>query len=306
MKNFRDLAIRHLVDAYAKLDKELSTCIFGGTFKNLKNKDGELIHYAHIFEKETDWPYNLLQPYRAKLVEYLKSHPDIDVHTSAHHLDSSQMMCMNFFYPLISKGLLYLLLQNIDNSIDWGTPILERTQPEYISELEKGQEEKVKNDPDWNNRLRGASNIDFYIETDKGYKIYFEIKYTETNFDTKKSTEKKYQLKYEKIYKPLLDSSILPDKHDRDYFLEHYQLMRNLIHLQSEQHYVVFLVPQQNEKVWKAANDIKNETMMQDNKHCCILNWEHVLDIITDYSQIANDPQLKDYYAEFKKKYLDF
>ena len=260
--------------------------------------------YGHILNKENDWEYNLLLPYRkiGTLVDDIKN-GKIKKHMYAHHLNSSQMMCLNFFYPLISKGLLYLLLQNIDNSIDWGNPI--KTQPEYISELEKGQEEKVKNDPDWYNRLSGASNIDFYIETDKGYKVYFEIKYTETNFDTKKSTDEKYyQLKYEKIYKPLLESSILPNKCNRDYFLEHYQLMRNLIHLQSEQHYVVFLVPQQNEKVWEAAIKIKDETMMQDNKHCCILNWDHVLKIITDCSQIANDSQLKDYYAEFKTKYL--
>ena len=73
MKDFRNKAIHHLVE-YASQDKELSSCNFGGTFKNLKNKDGELIHYSHIFEKETNWPYNLLQSYRVNLVEYLNQH----------------------------------------------------------------------------------------------------------------------------------------------------------------------------------------------------------------------------------------
>lgn len=291
-KTFKDDIIAHM-NEYNGLNNELEG-----------KKGGE--GYPHVLDLMPIMKYNFLPQYRDELVKYVKE-KEIKLHSDAHHLNSSQMMCLNFFYPLINKELLYLLLQNIDNSIDWGTPNLKRTQPEYISELEKGQEEKVKNDPDWNNRLSGASNIDFYIETDKGYKIYFEIKYTETNFDTKKPTEKKYQLKYEKIYKPLLESSILLlYKHDRDYFLEHYQLMRNLIHLQSEQHYVVFLVPQQNEKVWDAANDIKNETMMQDNKHCCILNWKDIVDKLISCPEIKNNPQLHEYYAEFKKKYLEF
>lgn len=298
MENFRDLAIRHLVDAYAKLDKELSTCIFGGTFKNLKNKDGELIHYAHIFEKETDWPYNLLQPYRAKLVEYLKSHPDIDVHTSAHHLDSSQMMCMNFFYPLMEERKLVSILKYINPNIDWGTP---SACFEFNSPLEM----KLAKTNKLPNKLNKPTNFDFYIETDKGYHLYFEIKYTENDFGKPQKVKgtndypSQYDEKFNKVYNQLIPACIDPQrKGDKLFFLSHYQLMRNLVHLQTEKDYVIFLVPQKN-PIIKHAREIRKELVsLSDN--CKIVEWEDIIKVV------ENDPLLHEYYAEFKKKYLDF
>ena len=108
---------------------------YNGQNNELEGKKGGE-GYLHVLDLMPVMKYNFLPQYRDELVKYVKD-KEIKLHSDAHHLNSSQMMCLNFFYPLICKGLLYLLLQSIDNSIDWGTPKLERTQPEYISELEK-------------------------------------------------------------------------------------------------------------------------------------------------------------------------
>lgn len=294
MKDFRNKAIHHLVE-YASQDKELSSCNFGGTFKNLKNKDGELIHYSHIFEKETNWPYNLLQSYRENLVEYLNQHPEIDVHSGAHHLDSSQMMCMNFFYPLMKEKRLDTLLKYINPNIEWGTPTA-------CFEFDSPLELQLARANNLSNKISKPTNFDFYIETDKGYHLYWEIKYTENDFGAAKKEKGEFKTsyieKFEKVYNKLIPSCINPKrKGDKLFFLSHYQLMRNLVHLQSEKDYVLFLVPKEN-SIIDSAREIKNELVSLQN-NCRVVEWEDIIKVV------ENDHQLKDYYAEFKKKYLD-
>ena len=58
--------------------------------------------FAHILrDSQNDWMFNLLLPYRevGSLVQDIRKGV-IKKHMYAHHLNSSQMMCMNFFYPL--------------------------------------------------------------------------------------------------------------------------------------------------------------------------------------------------------------
>jgi hypothetical protein len=68
--------------------------------------------------------------------------------------------------------------------------------------------------------------------------------------------------------------------------------------LQTEKDYVIFLVPQKN-PIIKHAREIRKELVsLSDN--CKIVEWEDIIKVV------ENDPQLHEYYAEFKKKYLEF
>lgn len=294
MGAFQNKVIQHLVE-YAKNDKELSSCNFGGTFNNKKDKEGKIIHYPHIFNEHNEWERNLLQPYRDRLVSSIET---IKEHKDAHHLNSSQMMCMNFFFPLIVENKLELLLEYINPQIEWGKAT---AQFEFNSPLElaKAKANHLSHD------ISEPTNFDFYIETENGYHLYFEIKYTEQDFGKPKKIKgtneypSQYDEKFYKVYNELIPECINPQrKGDKLFFLSHYQLMRNLVHLQTEKDYVIFLVPQKN-PIIKHAREIRKELVsLSDN--CKIVEWEDIIKVV------ENDPQLHEYYAEFKKKYLEF
>lgn len=252
--------------------------------------------YGHILKDKNDWYYNLLWPYRDKgsLVHDIKSGL-IKKHMYAHHLNSSQMMCMNFFYPLMIEDKLDIILKAINSKIKWGKPValFEYNSPMEIGKAAELGKQELFGEP---------TNFDFFITTSNGYRVYFEIKYTEAEFGAPEKKNNSYPQKYYdkfEVYKSLIPSCFKDEyKANADYFLDHYQLMRNLIHLQSSNDFVVYLVPGEN-PIISEAEEIKNVlNSLQDN--CKVVKWEDIITVV------ENEPLLKDYYAEFKKKYLDF
>jgi len=253
--------------------------------------------FAHILrDSQNDWMFNLLLPYRevGSLVQDIRKGV-IKKHMYAHHLNSSQMMCMNFFYPLMIEDRLDIILKAINSKIKWGKPValFEFNSPMEVGKAAELNKEKLFGEP---------TNFDFFITTSNGYRVYFEIKYTEAEFGAPEKKNNSYPQKYYdkfEVYKSLIPSCFKDEyKANADYFLDHYQLMRNLIHLQSSNDFVVYLVPGEN-PIISEAEEIKNVlNSLQDN--CKVVKWEDIITVV------ENEPLLKDYYAEFKKKYLDF
>ena len=253
--------------------------------------------FAHILrDSQNDWMFNLLLPYRevGSLVQDIRKGV-IKKHMYAHHLNSSQMMCMNFFYPLMIEDRLDIILKAINSKIKWGKPValFEFNSPMEVGKAAELNKEKLFGEP---------TNFDFFITTSNGYRVYFEIKYTEAEFGAPEKKNNSYPQKYYdkfEVYKSLIPSCFKDEyKANADYFLDHYQLMRNLIHLQSSNDFVVYLVPGEN-PIISEAEEIKNVlNSLQDN--CKVVKWEDIIIVV------ENEPLLKDYYAEFKKKYLDF
>ena len=253
--------------------------------------------FAHILrDSQNDWMFNLLLPYRevGSLVQDIQKGV-IKKHMYAHHLNSSQMMCMNFFYPLMIEDRLDIILKAINSKIKWGKPValFEFNSPMEVGKAAELNKEKLFGEP---------TNFDFFITTSNGYRVYFEIKYTEAEFGAPEKKNNSYPQKYYdkfEVYKSLIPSCFKDEyKANANYFLDHYQLMRNLIHLQSSNDFVVYLVPGEN-PIISEAEEIKNVlNSLQDN--CKVVKWEDIIIVV------ENEPLLKDYYAEFKKKYLDF
>lgn len=254
-------------------------------------------YFAHILrDSQNDWMFNLLLPYRevGSLVQDIRKGV-IKKHMYAHHLNSSQMMCMNFFYPLMIEDRLDIILKAINSKIKWGKPValFEFNSPMEVGKAAELNKEKLFGEP---------TNFDFFITTSNGYRVYFEIKYTEAEFGAPEKKNNSYPQKYYdkfEVYKSLIPSCFKDEyKANADYFLDHYQLMRNLIHLQSSNDFVVYLVPGEN-PIISEAEEIKNVlNSLQDN--CKVVKWEDIITVV------ENEALLKDYYAEFKKKYLDF
>ena len=284
-KSFQDKVKEHM-EKYAESNDELKGRI-GGNWRG--NPE------PHIIKDKDKWYLNLFEQYRDEIVKYMRDNR-IKKHTYAHHLTSSQMMCFNFFYPLLKNNLLSLILKQIDSSIDWGKP---QGEFEFLSKLERNQEQVLKNVEDYKG-LEGVSNIDFHVTTNKGFQVYFEIKYTENSFDKfgdKNQDFPKYMRKVNYLYRPLWENSIISLKED-EYFVKHYQVMRNLVQCENNKTYVVFLLPEQNKRVWNEATIVKQE--LKIDKHCSILDWSDLTE------QIKKESKLTEYYNRFEGKYLNF
>jgi hypothetical protein len=262
-----------------KLNKEK---LFG-EIENGKWRNSEKI-YSHILPVDNK-NLNLLLPYRTRLEKYLeKNEKEIKKHIYFHHLNSSQAMCLNFFYPLIKEQKIEVILKMLgfeNEEINYKETCFEKA-----SEIERKH---------YNYR---PTSFDFYIETVSGKKFYFEIKYTEQEFGKAKYDEIHIR-KFNEVYKMNLD--FITDKYcDVEAFLKNYQILRNLICI-SENSYVIFLYPSKNKKVKSQAEYAKEHFIKTEiSNHQRNLTWEYVLNYVETN---VEKTELKLQFKNFKEKY---
>lgn len=235
-------------------------------------------------EKHPDADLNLISSYKDKFLQYEKNLKNkIKRHIYFHHMNSSQAMCFNFFYPLFAEKKLELItnfLGYTNETIDYTSTCFEKE-----SEVEGNE--------------RRSTNFDFYFKTLSGKKIYLEIKYTENEFG-KVQPDEDHKEKYTNIYSHHLDS--VADKYkSQQKFLENYQIMRNIINI-NKNSYVVFIYPAANEKIKYQAELAKREMLLETFKeHLKLVEWEQLFE--TARNQITK-PELMSQFEEFGEKYL--
>jgi len=247
-------------------------------FPTLKNGHWRGKEYGHILPSICG-KLNLLETYRN---EFLKDDlSNIKFHQGFHHLNSSQAMCINFFFPLIMDKKLEIILQTL------------RFNNEKVKSVEFEKESDIDNKIG-----QRATNFDFYIETVSGKKLYFEIKYTENEFGKAKS-DNEHKKKYEQIYENAAEKTLKQAYNTCEKFLENYQIMRNLIHVDSDS-YVIFVIPKDNERVYKQAVKAEDSVIEKYKNNVRILLWNDLYNIIEKQNFTG---KLETHFEEFKKKY---
>ena len=240
--------------------------------------------YPHILPKELQI-LNLLPTYRNTLNEYLENNKSkLKKHIYFHHLNSSQAMCLNFFFPFFEERELNLILKFLgfeNEEIDYSKTCFEKD-----SEIEKS----IKN--------YRPTSFDFYIETKTGKKIFFEIKYTEQEFGKAKEDEI-HIAKFNNVYKNNLQV-IKKEYHEPIVFLKNYQILRNLICV-SENSFVVFLYPNKNSKIKNQAESAQLK-ILNDNVKDNLFNktWEELLSFS---EKNTVNLKIKEQLKSFKEKY---
>ena len=244
------------------------------------NHKGKTHYLSHIFPRICSC-LNLLETYRD---DFLKSNfAKITFHKYFHHLNSSQAMCINFFYPLIQEKKLEIILENIELSGEEAN--YDSIEFEKESCIDKRNGEK-------------PTNFDFFFKTKLGKELYFEIKYTENKFGTAiKNTA--HNDKYNNIYKNAAKNTINPDYNNCDSFLTNYQIMRNLIHI-SDNSYVVFIIPKNNKYVKNQADKAKDFVVRKHKDKVKVLYWDCLYELFDHEKYEGN---LKAQFEEFKDKY---
>jgi hypothetical protein len=230
---------------------------------------------------------NIIEKYRNDF--YASMHSDIAFHKYFHHLNSSQAMCINFFYPLIKEKLLDRLtsILELKGNVNYNPN-------DICFEKESKVEESSTR----------KTNFDFYIKLDTGAELYFEIKYFEKEFGKGKKNDERRQKFRDTYWSILKEHPAIADSYKtEDSFLENYQIMRNLIHINQES-YVIFIYPEENLKIKREAlSALKNIIESGWENHFILLTWEDLVEKIISQSF---PKELIDYYIEFESKYLNY
>lgn len=240
-----------------------------GTYKY----QGEYIPKGHILpinigksKKDIVKENNVLAYVKKRCKDFIIK--DQDLHRFSHHLNSSQMMCYNFFRPYIeadnspNRDLINLL---VAHGIELSLHDEAKCQFEYVNQEQEWKDE--------------GTNFDFYIGSGKK-KIYFEIKYTEKDFGGCKDDEY-HKNKFEGSYKgfkggykkkimncPAIKDNIRSKIEFDEMFRKNYQLFRNVIRVTNIETYSVFIYDERNNSIvnqfvnfWEnyIADDYKNK-----------------------------------------------
>jgi len=271
--NFCDQAYLHL--SRYKHD------ILGIKKDGIYNYHGRKIPKSHILPTN-DYRKNILKPYRDAF--FTSDQAQIKFHKYFQHLNSSQALCINLFYPLIAEKSLDLFLQFLGLPHELPT----------ITLFEKDSDLEV---------AARRTSFDFYVQLSTSEKVFVEVKYTESGF-SKAKNDSAHHDKFHQTYLPILKDKgefLVPECQDEKFFLDHYQILRNFVHI-SATDTVVLLFPAANLMVTKEAAYAKNHFLTQKGKeHLRIVYLEEFVSFLE--SQNSNR-SLDGYYQEFRKKYL--
>ncbi|MEZ5064069.1 MAG: hypothetical protein R3B81_05000 [bacterium] len=235
--------------------------------------------YSHILP---DWEggLNLLEPFREEMNTYLSAR--VKKHRGFHHLNSSQAMALNLFYPALQSApmqrCLTQALADSDRTIaDWHF--------EWVADSKEG------------------TNFDLHLELDTGENVYVEVKFTESSFGTasEKRTDGAYQAKLDGIYRDRLADKVIPEFLELDAFCRHYQLLRNISYAGSGSR-VVFVVPAGNTSAQRHARQVLDHALLPGVSGISLVTVEKIHEALA--AAAVEDARLDLHYRQFKDKYL--
>ena len=229
--------------------------------------------YAHVLPEKLKMLNIINSDYYKMIVDKIEN-SNIKLHHDFHHLNSSQALCFNLFYPLFFENKFVPLLNFF---LDSNT---------LNDTVEKYEFEYVENDQE-------NTNFDLFVKTTKK-NYYFEIKYTENEFGKAKN-DYSHQQKYNEIYKEKL---VKFNNVKMEEFFKYYQIFRNLIY---DNGYNFFVFP-------SYRLDLKETLDKVINNYCSASRKKHIIYLpIEDIVKTALDfknKKLTHHYELFKEKYF--
>lgn len=251
---------------------------------NLKDKNGMWRGraYEHILTIDSEtanfiapeyYDFSRLGEHKLIIKQTGMINDEVGLHTDFAHLNSSQVMCINYFTPLSCYPVLMRALIRKFTSI-------------VLSGKITGKFEYTTGGPD------SRTSFDFYLEDEIGQRLYFEIKYTEQGFGVKKYDEKDWN----KVWRQMTEQSAYLNGLSPKKFYRDYQVNRNICRVRDvDKDHVCFIVPQMSDYLWRKQNGHS-----YDNVHW--IPWETLL---LETRAMRENDNLTNYYNEFYDKYFD-
>ena len=221
-------------------------------------------------------------------------------HQFSHHLNSSQIFCINVFAPLMTgdrrsdnmKALLRQMGVNLEGDVVY-------SDSENITKM-KGTTMLEYKPAEKNDR----TNFDFHVVTTRDgdtvfEEVFFEIKYTESEFGRASYNvdESKKGKEWERFYKDFCRKSRYLSEYSMEDFYEYFQINRNIGHITRDgRKFVVFMFPYSNPSLRFPYTDCSR---MRRVKVC----FSEQLGKMAD-DAFKNDRELKEYYHKLVQRYF--
>lgn len=191
---------------------------------------------------------------------------DKKLHRYAQHLNSSQILCYNFFRPLEDdKEKLSKQFENIGINIK----VIDKIEFEYCDGMDKFGD------------ISGETNFDYYVGSDY-CNIYCEIKYTEKKFGSCKNDIKHNEkFNYYKEYLSyILKTHLTLDDINKNDFFKYYQLFRNAIRVRNKNtDHCLFIIPYEREDLKREFDDW-HKKYINDELDIRIVYWETLVNVL--------------------------
>jgi hypothetical protein len=236
--------------------------------------------YEHILPQQL-FQLNILEPIRREFWQHAKSSGlQAKLHRDFHHLSSSQAFAFNLFFPFFglpeqsAEPLLQLLRLPVEPIRHWAF----EHQPSR----------------------REGTNFDFYIEFEAGWRVYFEVKLTESQFGSCASDEHHRQ-RYQALYREMLEPKLVAAALAETAFFANYQLGRNVGYA-DERSTVIFLIPRSNRAIFEQAQSFLDHSVRPE-----VRNGIHVIDserVFADLTDKKLHPFLEMHTAQMREKYV--
>jgi hypothetical protein len=186
--------------------------------------------YSHILPSGLE-RLNILETARREFWACYAEGPDsVRLHSDFHHLNSSQALACNVFFPLLEMtpdGGKHLL-----NAMRVRAGSVRRWALEDVPDPAEG------------------TNFDATIELESGAKLYIEVKLSEAGFGAC-SPDDAHRAKLSQIYTPRLSGKVVPGSLEETEFFPQYQLFRNVSYLRTDSDdRVIVLAPRANGGLW--------------------------------------------------------
>jgi len=211
--------------------------------------------YGHILPEREGWRNILASPSLYAIDEQVltvkATGAQLKLHDGWRHLNSSQILCLSFFLPILS-----------DTAALSAVACALGADKKAVG----GRFEVMTED---------RSNIDFVIDLEGGGCVYIEVKYTETEFGAAGSGEKRREI-YAAAQKRHHSAA------DMDFadYCRHYQLVRNLCLSPAHSgNLTVFLVPRGNESIRRSYAEGMAALRNQSDFSQRLFFWEDLADI---------------------------
>jgi len=224
---------------------------------------------------------NLLESIRAEFREYLRHKHEVRLHPDFHHLNSSQALAFNLFFPFLSAGGEAARL--ICEALGPGGDVRE-WHFEYVPDPDEG------------------TNVDVAWGNSKGNWTFCEVKLSEGEYGSAKP-DQRHERKLREIYFPRLDQIV--DKRLLEFkeFCRHYQLLRNISLLATHSNsQVAFLIPEQNNALIPALKAVLGSLAASVQHRVHVSYLEKVLTSLKNHRVL--NPELKLYASQLEEKYV--
>lgn len=239
--------------------------------------------YPHILPKDLQ-RLNILEPFRDEFWAYFEAHkPPIRLHRDFHHLNSSQALTFNLFYPFLSSeigqtALLSALGHSADSATSWAL--------EAVPDPEEG------------------TNFDVLISLRSGGTVFIEVKLTEAGFGACLPDDA-HKAKLATIYSKRLAGRVAPGALEEESFFPSYQLFRNASHVAPEtRDEVILLVPRANGGLWTTGTIFCSDLLLPNLASAVrLISLESVLVALDDSLQ-ASELRLRQQVDGLREKYL--